>query len=267
MSDGRVGSALYAGSWGQGVVVSYDRGRSWTTWNRGDAPDAVNGIAFDGPLMYAITDGYGFYRYVGGWTPSNTGLGTDVDLQLTAIAVERSGRVWVSSRMGNVYRSDDHGRTWSDGGLGHGGGVYGPTPLALRGSRLYVGSLGVSLHTATGWVSRSRGLPAYAQVDALAGNGPTLYAAVSQAGVYRSTDGGLHWRFTGLHADTVPALIDHGGIVDVGLEDGRVLETQDGVHWRQRGATLPSPAAALAWDGVTLYAATRRGVFALRSPA
>lgn len=124
-----------------------------------------------------------------------------------------------------------------------------------------------------------------------AGDPETMYAASVSGGVWKSTDGGASWRFTGdafANLATVSLAIDPGdsrvlyagtgeGVYvnrpvsrSRGLRGDGIFVSRDGAAtWRQLSATRGNAdfdyVNALAFDGSgTLFAATRTGVFATR---
>ena len=130
-------------------------------------------------------------------------------------------------------------------------------------------------HAATEWLPLG---PPGATVTALARSASepqTVYAGLVDAGVFRSDDGGRHWRAArgGLFATAVDALaVDPGTATTVFAATSRGVYRSDdgGVSWTDRSTGLPNaadggPAAvlALAVDPImpeTLYAGTGLGV-------
>jgi hypothetical protein len=213
MSSGRVisfaalGLRVFAGTDGKGLLMSADRGRSWTLERTFPSEKARCLLAHDGKV-YAGTDADGVFAWsnVGQpWTPLSAGLPSQG--QVFALSAVR-GRLFAGLYGRGLYAWDKQKNSWVKTGP--------VTPLALAsvrdtliaghnpGGLYWSGDLGAS------W---SKGLAAGRAVDPLVsfhsddsgelsseapvwelGSGNDLVLAGAAAGIYYSTDRGRTWR-------------------------------------------------------------------------
>jgi len=122
-----------------------------------------------------------------------------------------------------VFRTDDRGRTWSPAGLG---------------------------------------LSDTVRVNAFAANGETLLAG-TDAGIYRSTNGGRNWRKSGTAA-RVLSLAVHGKTAYAGTSGNGLLQSDDaGATWTAAASFPGRLVRSLTVADGTVYAGTdSQGVFA-----
>lgn len=99
-------------------------------------------------------------------------------------------------------------------------------------------------------------------VSALAAAGSNVLAATN-AGVYRSNDGGQSWTFASLNNQSVTALLSNSGNIFAGTNQGRIFFSSDeGKSWQERTFLPLFPTIfALAALSDQLFAGTSRGVF------
>lgn len=161
----------------------------------------VTGLACDprSGFYYAATnDGGVFLSTSAGasWTPINTGLVGTVISGVVPSATQQ-WRIWAAVLDGTVYRSDNAGLNWVPVAAGLPGGGVGKLVTGGDGV-LYAGtSAGVFRlrEGATTWEAASGSLPA-GTITALwadPSRSGTVFAALSGAGVYRTTNGGAAW--------------------------------------------------------------------------
>ncbi|MGE5430073.1 MAG: SdrD B-like domain-containing protein [Syntrophomonadaceae bacterium] len=148
--------ALYAATWGHGIQKSIDYGLNWLPWNTGfQGTPYIQCLSAVSDYIYAATLGSGIFRLPCGgtdWMPFSTpgqsfsmiagcqnylyaaslidGLFQSCDgstwnpvttlpcQNISSIDVAPCGRVFVSSLMGGVFCSADHGATWTNLGFG-----------------------------------------------------------------------------------------------------------------------------------------------------
>ncbi len=146
---------LYAGTWGYGVYTSSDNGATWNEFNNGlSAFLTVQALTSYNTTIFAGTIGGGLYKSVNGsdWTKALCGSqliwslasksgyifagtygdgiyrSTDGGLNFTklasspvafvySIAIDGTGKVYVSSVANGVFVSSDNGDTWTAVGL------------------------------------------------------------------------------------------------------------------------------------------------------
>jgi photosystem II stability/assembly factor-like uncharacterized protein len=261
-------STILAGT-NQGLFRSDDRGASWE-FTAGDIFSTVGPIAFDrlhpGRVYVAINASVLSSRDHGRTWHSVPLPSDDEDVTVTALVVGPNGNVYASA--GALFRSADRGRTWVSLGAAVPAQSFS-TFLAFdfTSAALY----SVSAQLDGGGVYRSRdggvtfkpiGLQGVSLSFVAVAPGPTnvLYAGGSpqfaggQGGLFRSTDGGAHWREidAGLPSQFVTSVAVHptkpatlyAGLQadpDVDVSSGGLFESVDGgSHWVARRTGLPA---------------------------
>ncbi|MEW6368699.1 MAG: hypothetical protein AB1714_29065 [Acidobacteriota bacterium] len=191
-------------------------------------------------VAYAATYGDGVFKSAGGkWRSTNKGLSA-MEVRALVFDPARPNRVCAATNAG-VYRSTDHGNTWSTGTW---------MPAGSSGSDVYqkrrINTLAVDLQG-------------------------TIYAG-SDAGVFKSADGGLKWTeiSNGLLNKTARALaVDRASssVLYAGTLLGVYKTTDGGAAWRQcasgvLGQTSVTSVAVDPTDSNVVYAGTwNKGVF------
>lgn len=153
---------------------------------------------------------------VGKWTSQGP---TNIGGRVTGLAVNTNGDVFLGAATGGVWKSTDHGTTWTSVWADRLPQAIGAVAADGRGA-IYVG---------TG--------------EANPGGGSTTYEG---NGIYRSTDGGRHWHRLGLSgAATIGRIVVDpanprrlwvaatGSLFRPGGERGLYLSTDAGAHWTQ----------------------------------
>jgi hypothetical protein len=174
---------------------------------------------------------------------------------------------------GTLYRSTDHGTTWTspESGLSvFAGNVSG---FALIGTAVFTSTTanGVFRSTDDGlsWTPASGGLPSYGMyVAALVAKGDNLFVATYD-GVYRSTNGGSSWvqANAGMPSSTnFNALQVSGNDLVIGSDVGAgiFVSTNDGTTWTSSSTGLSGEGLrvlCLAASGGSMVAGTRQGAF------
>jgi photosystem II stability/assembly factor-like uncharacterized protein len=277
---------LYAAAGAGGVFKSADAGATWAP-----AFDGLRGVvrivAVDPgrpATVYAGTDQELFRSADGGahWTatrPAPSHLAVNALLATpAAVYVHLVSDSTAPVAIGYLFRSTDHGASWSP--LGTGG--FFVTALAADPANpdvLYAGSHAGVFRSADGgstWTAASGGLPAGADVAALLTPAPgTVYAALTQgAKVFRSTDGGSHWQrmSRGITSASLTAFAagPHPAVLYVAANAGTsgagsLFRTADGgAHWQRADSGLPADLQALVLNprSLALFAGSRTaGVF------
>src|SRR5262245_9176164 len=137
--------------------------------------------------------------------------------------------------------------------------------LVEHGGRIYAGTnlRGVFVSSDSGktWRVTNNGL-VNLTILSLAASGENVLAATN-AGIYRSGDGGQSWTLAGANTVGMRAFAKGGAGIFVAGSTGRVFRsTDDGQSWGMRG-TIPNNTLinALTFQGENLFAGTSRGVF------
>jgi photosystem II stability/assembly factor-like uncharacterized protein len=184
---GRAGPDVTLGT-SDGIFVSSDHGLNWAATN---VTFGTSGFAAEPGLAYAVVNS-GVYTTTGVYRSTNAGLTWSLafpTMQITPSAIAAGdGFVYLGDLSSGLFRSSDHGVTWS--GTSFTGATFAILPI---GPTVYVGSNNTSGamfrstdHGAT-WSAFNGGLPADAAIEALAADGPFLYAGDDQRGVWRAT--------------------------------------------------------------------------------
>jgi len=262
---------------GQDLVVSFDRGQSWTTRSTTGRPsgtvfEILSDRAIPGRLFLATSDGIFVSSAGSPWTSSNTGL-SNFWLQTVALSPTDSSVVYVGTPYWNgngVYRSTDRGRTWSKAAIDVSVASMAIDPL--DGTVLYIGSDdGKFLKTADGGQNWS----VYALADGLTAITLLAVDPVVPANVYagdldgrllKSSDGGATWEtlltlIGPPHALTIDPRTSTTLYLDPGDPDPIGISLDGGQTW---DLLQPGVAGTIVVDPVdssTLYRFGRSGLF------
>jgi photosystem II stability/assembly factor-like uncharacterized protein len=208
----------------------------WTI--KGPEAGGPNKIVYDpadSSIVYAATSNGVFRSSDGGqhWAARPETLGTPFGDVTVASADPQ--KVFASSVYG-LYKSSDRGVTWS---RVHPFGSF-KVAVSANGSVVYSVSTGGPIRSSDGGITfggAGSGLPAASSVTSLVidpQNADTIYASLlSNAGVYKSTDGAAHWTAanSGLTASAYYSLaIDpaNSSVLYAGPGPGRIFKTTDG---------------------------------------
>ncbi len=222
---------VFLGTQGQGLLRSTDNGSTWTMISGGIPDREVRDVALGaGGIIYAGTFTAGIFRSTDDgvtWTAMNNGL---AEKDIASITVTSTGRVLVGVKgVNGLYKSDDHGNTWSPTGM-------------PRTTRVF--------HIA----EKANGI-LFADSDEPAD------------GIYRSTDNGDTWlriAFAGQNTGLHPQSIDAYGNVYVGVRaDGHLYRSTDnGDSWNIFDSGMTgTPIGALISPNGYGFAASSTGFF------
>ncbi len=140
--------------------------------------------------------------------------------------------------------------------------TYGPLILAATTNGVFASS-----NEGARWTSTSSGLPS-SSILSLAAVRSTILAGTSDQSVYRSTDGGTNWEWsgTGIYSlvffenNMVRCLVTSGDSVFAGTGGGIFVSTDSGVHWLPASNGLTDKnILALESNGIYLWAGTASG--------
>jgi photosystem II stability/assembly factor-like uncharacterized protein len=261
----------------------------------GPTGGSVVSLATNGLAVFATSSGY-FYRstdnganwtqfpYDGnsGWMAVHAGF-----LFLTRNGVQRSydnGDTWLESNVGltnlavsnlavagssifalidsaRVFRSDNDGISWYNAGIdGYG---YAITSFATVGNKILAGGQGVFRWDDSVWTRIDSGFNV-TSITAMAAVGSSLFAGDSHDGIYRSTDGGNHWKLVYPNFfPSIRAFIGLGGSVFAASDasGGGVLVSKDnGETWTKANNGIPYCLAyCFVANGPTLFVGTGPG--------
>lgn len=230
-------NTLWAGFRGGGVCRSDDGGRTWQTFNAGfQTQSFVGGIVQIGDTLFAAVENSfglqagGIYRteiHKAAWTRIGTGIPTTVPEFSGLHKTEANVLIAASSnngvRRGNIYVSEDFGRTWEDRRIADAFQVFS---IQVVGTAIYAGTtngLYRSDDDCKTW--RKIGLQGKL-VDRVSvqgtGSGGTIYASVDGEGLYVNDNGGNGFWFNmtknlPIEDDFISALFMYNNRLFVGL--------------------------------------------------
>ena len=199
---------------------------STAQWSQGNGPPGgpvYNIFATSDGTVYAVIR-TGIYRLTAdatAWTRVNTSIPIGESLMPMA---EHKGRLYIVA-VDEVFASDNRGETWR---------TLGPRPT---------GDAVELVITDTEEASSS-------QVPF------TMYLALGDNGIFRSTDGGAHWRSLndGLAAEKISAMTAIEKTVFAGTEDGLYRLDSGGGVWEKLPLDTSGAVCSLAPSGNNLYA-------------
>ncbi|MBI5020136.1 MAG: hypothetical protein HZB59_01740, partial [Ignavibacteriales bacterium] len=178
------GSAVFATSGGY-FYRSTDNGANWTQF-----PYDGNGgwMAVHAGLLFLARDGVQrSYDNGDTWIESNVGL-TNLNINKLEVAGSSIFALIDSAR---VFRSDNDGISWYNAKIdGYG---YAITSITTAGNKILAGGQGVFRWDDSVWTRIDSGF-SVTSITAMAAVGSSLFAGDSHDGIYRSTDGGNHWK-------------------------------------------------------------------------
>jgi photosystem II stability/assembly factor-like uncharacterized protein len=296
--DPKVATTVYAGtgccSGPTGVFKSTDAG---ATWSSSLSTETIGGIAIDPQTpstVYAATgggptSGAGIFKTTNGgvtWSSANTGL-TRSNILVVAIDPQTPSILYAGANPGGVFKSTNGGASWSPMNVGLGSlTVFALVIDPQTPTTLYAGTDGsVSVFKSTNggasWSPSSSGLPVAFPANLVrdlamdARTPTTLYAATDGGGVFKTTDGGLHWTATNTSLRAIPIggplqgqFAGHPLVLDprtpsilYASTDGNGVfkSTNGGASWFSANIGLPAVNLTLAIDPLTpttLYAGT-----------
>jgi hypothetical protein len=225
-------SNIYAGH-GRGLLISNDRGVTWTPSKKGLPGGRVTTLAFrpvsGGGMLFAGTQNDGIYLSIDNgvtWNPVDQTPIVETEKHAAVIGAKAyyggptvftlvvNGKLLLAGmNFGGVYRSTNNGGNWTAANEGFTSAApMGPptiTTLAISGEYLFAGTTGdgVFLSTNNGrqWTGAGNGLPmdgrsAYVPINALVSvpkpkriDGENVFAATEGAGIFLTGDDGRRW--------------------------------------------------------------------------
>ncbi len=230
---------LYAGTYGQGVFASDDRGATWQPYSQGlvgglfDSQLYIGDLLVRGDSLYAATSGAGPWvrnLVAGTWSPFGTVFEPNQASNMNAIAAGGGRLLACAGFNGTVFFRDGGAPDWTLSWLDDAGIVPGLGALAAH-------------WTGTGWIVGSN----VGVFTSAAGEAPWTFVDVGLGTLFFAS-------FTGLGNDVVAAF-QSGSTA--------VFETSadDGATWQELEALPLTFVFALASRGTDLYAARSDGLW------
>jgi photosystem II stability/assembly factor-like uncharacterized protein len=215
----------------QGVFRSEDNGDNWVYSNTGMSP-LVTCLKDCGNYLFAATM-VGVFRSTDGqnWTYTNNGLpGYFMDLTLAV----SDTTLYAVSAEGSVYRSVNYGANWTTLTSMLPGNTFNRRMLA-QGQDLFITGYGLiytSHDGGTTWNTVSNGLPATSWAYPMVSVGTTIFAGTSGSGVYKSTDNGENWSYSGMGSHFIQAMTNSNNYIFAGTGGYGVYYSNNlGVTW------------------------------------
>jgi photosystem II stability/assembly factor-like uncharacterized protein len=259
---------LYAASFGAGIFVSLDNGKTWAARNTGLNNLNVFTVLVTNKGTYAGTKDGLYFSTDDGKTWEQRSEGMPVDTRIYKLS-SHHGKIYAGSRNG-VFISTDQGKTWSlkNSGLPAEPYVYS---IAHYNDRTYIGTQGHGLFSSTGdhqtWLQVGEGIEAGQTIGDITVHRDQLICATDGAGIYTAASG-TNWQG------------DNRGLVSLKTfsftqdADRIYLATLSGVYVKKAPGTIWSPLTAhglpenavvnnLLLLGNKLFAATEKGIFLL----
>ena len=271
--DGRI----FAGSFGQGVFVSTNRGETWTTMNSGLKDRFILCLSVDQEgAVYAGTVRGGIYRIKGDekkWESISQGLKR---VEVKSLLAHRQGLYAGTGR--GVYQWQEEQQMWIvvAKGLDQ---ILVSSLVMMDNQRLYAGTAGngvqwldtTKLGTATWQRVESEFVDAkerlrHKHIRVLAKNHDgALFVGTQDGGIYRSTDLGKTWHIFGrsLPNDSIRGIVSTSIGVLVATGRGVYKTHVSNAKWIavNRGLTELSLQAMVMTEDGELFAGTSAGAF------
>lgn len=266
---------LYAGTAGQGVLLTTNNGDTWVSRNSGLDTASVRALTESGGYLIAgRSEGWagpdsGLYRSVDGglsWRVSNVGLQnpgfSGVPALLTAGGIVYSGVASTDGR-GGVYASTDDGASWKQLLP-----MEFPDALSVSGDTICAAdawdskpNVALSINKGLTWRSINTGFPTDypTYVSCLTKYDGTLYAGTGWRGIYSSTNAGASWLLASNGLSNINCFVQFAGRLAAATNKGVYL--LDRGEWRPVNEGLTDTVYALAVNATHIFAGTSKGVW------
>ena len=246
---------VFAGTFGQGVFVSDDRGATWQAFNQGltggfaDSQLDLSGLVVLGDTVYAATEGAGVYARNlgaggGGWFHFGEEFEPNQSSNVTALAIGGPHLLACAGSNGTVMIRDPGDPDWTLSELANVRLLPGATPLAAAwtGASWAVATTRFLFHSTFGvepWSPVDPGLGPINQAW-FAVRGGVLFAAfdlVDVAVIEESDDGGATWTIL----DILPGVF----VFEMASSGGQIYAAQADGLWRRDAPVASVPDRAV----------------------
>ncbi len=233
-------SLLVAGKNYVGFSFSQDNGTTWTTNNNG-LTDFITKVVTDGTNVYAtgIGSGVSFYNTATNWIPLNNT--SSITSPGAYTVTSHNNKLYLSlSGDRQVYRSNNNGASWT----------HIPTNLPYQHTAYLIKGEGTHIYgyfsdksfyrsdnEGASWIKV--GLDGYTIEDFCFDNANIW--AVTDSGVFYSTDLGVSWTYKGLYDKLFSDIVyTNGRIIASTSDEGIYISDDNGLTWTQSNAGLTS---------------------------
>jgi len=221
---------------GGGLYVSDDEGETWTAHQPvlpSQYPVVSMLVDGNGSLFVATGTstpaGGGIFRYQTGaldWETVNTGLTT---LNMSALAIDSTGRLFAGTTGGGLFVSSNSGDSWTSVSSLPVGVTNVPSLLVDNSDNIYI-SLFVSTDNGATWNSAASGIY-NSPIRAFAVDQNNYVYSAASSHVYRTQNLGQSWTYmqynlnSSLNMDALSLATDTLGYLYVGLDGGGVVRS------------------------------------------
>ncbi|HEY5122342.1 MAG TPA: T9SS type A sorting domain-containing protein [Ignavibacteria bacterium] len=254
---------IFAGTYYNGIYKSTNDGANWISVNNGLTRQSFPSVAISGIYVFAGSYGGGLFR------SSNNGASWNcigfLNKDVISLFV-KSSKIYSGLEDYGSFLSTDNGLNWDLSGLN----CRTVNDLCLSDSVLYAGAfdtynsyLGdifISTNNGISWNPMDTTLTT-SVLYCIAKSGPIILAG-SGVGVYRSTNNGLNWRFSGLYSLNVTKLLFSGTSLYAGTFNGIYRSRDNGANWRDMSFGLTNDTIhTFASSETNIFAGTSGGIF------
>ncbi len=228
---------LFAGT-NKGVFRSSDGGNTWTSANNGIANSETIALAKSGDALLAGTF-EGVHRSLDNGLTWQAQKDTEAlgEFHVECFTVNETS-VFAGTKLGGVFRSKDHGATWT--AVNEGLSDTDISVLAAAGETIFAGGRHTGMYRSDdngdSWISINTGLPDSLPLTLAVSNG-NVYTGFFDDGLFISTDDGDSWNETGIHADLSIAVsgnkvfVGCWGVYSFSADKGETWTTYDGTTY------------------------------------
>jgi uncharacterized protein (TIGR03437 family) len=186
------GTALFAGSRGNGVYRSTNNGANWSSINRGLGSALIQSLIVRNGILLAGTDGGGIYRSIDNgenWVAANSGLTNGMVFAFTS----NGGSFFAGTRGGGIFRSTE-GQSWVTTSQGLSDSEI--NTFTVVDGVVYAGTTngGVfrSANNGESWMPASQGLTT-SNIQSLVSTSGAIFAGTPGSGVFVMLNNAQNW--------------------------------------------------------------------------
>lgn len=258
------GSNLFAGTDGEGVLLSSDNGVNWTSSSAGLPDYPIAALAANGSNLFAGTAGDGVYlssNYGASWIAVSDGL---TNLSINTLAV--NDPLLFAGTGGGVFLSTNTGTSW----IAVNDGIINPwiASLVVSGENIFAGTKsGVFLSTNNGtrWTSVNAGLTNLA-IKTVVVIGADIFAVTDFDGLFELSGNDTSWTRidVGIPGHYIYSVTGYDSTLITGaLFGGVFLSTNKGKTWSPFNSGLPDywPILNLATSATHVFAQSEGGLW------